>query len=582
MAMKKILFVALTVLFSACSLKEHPSSFVNAETYYENKTQCIAALNGCYLSLSNIYTANYMLATEACTDLWYSNSTTVDACLDVTPAKPQFGAKMWTFGYQGVMRANECVDCIAASALKDEEKYPLVAEARVLRALFYYHLTCFFNGVPFYMEKVGTDDDLMRIRQLPRTDAAEIRSILYDDLKNNAIPYFTKENGMLLRTSDIDGQRAGYALGLMLMAKFAMWNEDWDAAMWPINKLCDLYGEFSEERYPLERTMWRYKNKAESILEIQHSWSKTGVQFAGNVANIMTPTNKLSDSGDYRLYDGIVLPYVGNEATSWNSLRCNNGYGIFRPASTTNPASTPSETTATSYHNSIFEPMPLTFGPYSEKYGRFTTQIDFDSIEAGEILDKEGYDSRRKGKKIDRRVLYTIGIGNLDSLGLHPKVNDKTFNLTANNGVGWPGPKFWCNNLILSNDSNNYTVFRYADVILMAAECYIHMKDADNAIRYINMVRARAGVEPLTEFSGFDSLEAFLRCERARELGGEFQRKYDLVRWGVWYEQTYNSTQNATLKNHMKPCHRFYPIPQTQCALSGGVLKNEEYDVYGM
>ena len=580
--MKKIYYIAIALLVSACSLEETPTSFVNSDRFYENETQCIAALNSCYLPLASIYTANYMLATEACTDLWYSLSTTVDACLDVTPAKPQFGAKMWTYCYQGVMRANECVDCIGASNLAEEVKAPLVAEARVLRALYYYHLTCFFNGVPFYTNSVKTDEDMNTIRRLPRTDADEIRNVLYDDLKNNAIPYFTKENGLAERTSDIQSNRAGYALGLMLMAKFAMWNQDWDAAMQPINALCELYGEFSEERYPLEQTMWRYKNTPESILEVQHYWSKTGVQFAGAVANIMTPSNKKDDSGVTNLYDGIYLPFVGNEATSWNSLRCNNSYGIFRPASTKNPSDTPVETSDASYHNSIFEPMPLTFGPYSEKYGRFTTQIDFESIEAGKILDKAGYDARRKGKKIDRRVLYTIGIGNLDSLGLNPKVNDKTFNLTANNGVGWPGPKFWCKDLVLSNDSNNYTVFRYADVILMAAECYINMKDSDNAIRYINMVRERAMVDPLTEFNGFDSLEAFLRAERARELGGEFMRKYDLVRWGIWYDQTYNRTQNATLRNHMKPCHRFYPIPQAQCALSGGVLKNEEYEEYGM
>lgn len=580
--MKKYIYILTIILASGCSLEEIPTSFVNSYGFYENKTQCVAALNACYLPLASIYTANYMLATEACTDLWYSLSTTVDACLDVTPAKPQFGAKMWTYCYQGVMRANECVECIEAADLSDEVKAPLVAEARVLRALYYYHLTCFFNGVPFYMNKVTTDQDLQAIKKLPRTDANEIRSILYDDLKNNAIPYYTKENGLAERTVDVPSNRIGYAVGLMLMAKFAMWNQDWDSAMEPINELCRVYGDFSEERYPLEQTMWRYKNTAESILEIQHAWSKTGVQFAGSVANIMTPSNKKDESGKINLYDGIYLPFVGNEATSWNSLRCNNGYGIFRPASTKNPDDTPSEITNTAYHNSIFEPMPLTYGPYSEKYGRFTTKIDFESIEAGYILDKSGNDARRKGKKIDRRVLYTIGIGNLDSLGLSPKVNDKTFALTANNGVGWPGPKFWCNNLVLSNDSNNYTVFRYADVILMAAECYIQMKDADNAIAYINMVRERAGVDPLAEFNGFDSLEAFLRAERARELGGEFQRKYDLVRWGIWYDQTYKSTQSSTLKDHMKPCHRFYPIPQNQCALSDGMLNNEEYAEYGM
>ena len=82
--MKKLYYIVIAVLVSACSLEETPTSFVNSDRFYENETQCIASLNSCYLPLASIYTANYMLATEACTDLWYSLSTTVDACLDVT------------------------------------------------------------------------------------------------------------------------------------------------------------------------------------------------------------------------------------------------------------------------------------------------------------------------------------------------------------------------------------------------------------------------------------------------------------------------------------------------------------------
>ena len=71
-------------------------------------------------------------------------------------------------------------------------------------------------------------------------------------------------------------------------------------------------------------------------------------------------------------------------------------------------------------------------------------------------------------------------------------------------------------------------------------------------------------------------------AERARELGGEFQRKFDLVRWGIWYDQTYAYTNNATLKGKMRPCHRYYPIPDAQCALSGYVLTNDEYLADGL
>lgn len=126
-----ILTLLAAGLFASCSLTEEPTSFVNRKSFYKNESQCIAALNSCYMPANAIYTANFMLVTEACTDIWYSSSTTVDACLDVTPAKPQYGKNVWTQGYKGVMYCNECVECISSADLADGVKMPLAAEAGV-------------------------------------------------------------------------------------------------------------------------------------------------------------------------------------------------------------------------------------------------------------------------------------------------------------------------------------------------------------------------------------------------------------------------------------------------------------------
>ena len=209
--------------------------------------------------------------------------------------------------------------------------------------------------------------------------------------------------------------------------------------------------------------------------------------------------------------------------------------------------------------------MPLTYDDeYDNVDGRYYTRLDLDAIAKGEI----------RGKKIDRRVLLTLGLGNLET--------GSTFTYARRYGIGWAGPKFWCPGMTLAHDSNNYKVFRYADAVLMLAECCCNLEDADGAMQYLNIVRKRAGVDPVDNFTGFESLTTVIRAERARELGGEFQRKFDLVRWGIWYEQTLANTQNPALRERIKPCHRFYPIPDTQCALSGGILTNDEYVAEGM
>ena len=70
--------------------------------------------------------------------------------------------------------------------------------------------------------------------------------------------------------------------------------------------------------------------------------------------------------------------------------------------------------------------------------------------------------------------------------------------------------------------------------------------------------------------------------ERAKELFGEFHRKWDLVRWGIWYDRTKTYNAYNKLKEHMRPCHEYYPIPDSQCALSGYALDNPTYKSDGL
>ena len=145
----------------------------------------------------------------------------------------------------------------------------------------------------------------------------------------------------------------------------------------------------------------------------------------------------------------------------------------------------------------------------------------------------------------------------------------------------WMGPKFWCPYMMQNYDSNNYPLFRYADVVLLMAECYLNLKDETNFLKYLNKVRARAGLEDYV-FVKWPKAEETLKEERARELFGEFGRKLDLVRWGVWYERVSEYTDWETLRVTMKPCHEYLPIADKQVIYSGGALDNKAYNQYGL
>ena len=546
--MKRIVYLAVAALLAAgCSLKETPASNVTRDSFYKNVDQCNSALRASYTPLQYIYCTNFMLAVEACTDIWTCYSSSGDAYLDISPANPGIGNAVWKYGYIGVMRSNECVDRILACPLPDEQKMPLAAEARAMRAMYYYILTCFFGDVPFYTCPVTDVETMERIRSLPRTDAQQIRKELYNDLKDNALPYFTAENGYRVRANQVSNDHAGFALTAMLMAKFAMWNRDYPGALDAIAQLEDVYGEFTEAAFPLADTRWSVKNPDETIFEYRHEWSATGTKFAGNVAATMMP--RCEGNG---IYDGVFMPDFALNGTTWSPLKATKHFSYFHSSGLKNAKDATTK-------NSLFNNVPMKFSGevYNEK--SYKGVIDLEAISSGKAW----------GEPLDRRTVYVLGMGNLE--------NGETFTTLSNLGVLYPGPKFWCSNMTSTYDSNNYRIFRYADAILMAAECCVMTDEMEKALSYLNMVRRRAGLADLASYTGSEDLMREIQNERAKELGGEFHRKFDLVRWGIWYEQTSKFNDQPKLKSRIRPCHRYYPIPDTECALSGYVLTNDEY-----
>ena len=93
--------------------------------------------------------------------------------------------------------------------------------------------------------------------------------------------------------------------------------------------------------------------------------------------------------------------------------------------------------------------------------------------------------------------------------------------------------------------------------------------------------RFRAQIDPYV-FYGEVKLRGEIRDERGREFFGEWGRKYDLVRWGIWYDQLLAYTTYSTALANLRPCHEYYPIPDVQCARSGRILTNPEYDKYNL
>lgn len=162
--------------------------------------------------------------------------------------------------------------------------------------------------------------------------------------------------------------------------------------------------------------------------------------------------------------------------------------------------------------------------------------------------------------------------------------------------------------------NNPYNLIRFADVLLWAAECEVEVGSLATAESYVNMIRTRAAnpsgfvhkylddTKPLGGFSdtpaanykvglysgqfeanGKTYARKAVRFERRLELGLEFHRFFDMIRYDgndfdieTWLNAfmdrdgaRYLNTNNNYLKGlYVRNKHEYLPIPLTEIDLS--------------
>ncbi len=155
--------------------------------------------------------------------------------------------------------------------------------------------------------------------------------------------------------------------------------------------------------------------------------------------------------------------------------------------------------------------------------------------------------------KLDPRLYWTIGTYEADWEGFEYGNVAFTRPLTATDTVvtnningGLPIAKYtnfrtgiYDKVVTGLHDGINLRMMRYADVLLLAAECENEVNGpTQQAINWINKVRTRAGLAnlKLSDFPTADKLfEQIANVERPKEFGCEFGRGFDLIRWGFFY-----------------------------------------------
>ncbi|MDR6781510.1 hypothetical protein ABIE26_002002 [Pedobacter africanus] len=149
-----------------------------------------------------------------------------------------------------------------------------------------------------------------------------------------------------------------------------------------------------------------------------------------------------------------------------------------------------------------------------------------------------------------------------------------------------------------NNTDLNWTLLRYADVLLMRAEAENELNEGPNAAAYnaINQVRRRAYGKPLNTAdatvdlpAGLNKQDFFerLKQERAWELCFEGMRRMDLIRWNILgtsiratqvalkaYRSNYAYVAGDYFKDNK---NELYPIPQIERDLNTNLSQNPNY-----
>ena len=402
---------------------------------------------------------------------------------------------VWTGSYQMINRANLVLSKAPGVTDNAALRDRLVGEAKFLRAWAYFELVSQWGDVPLYTETVTSATGFQG-----KTPAADIYSFIIADLTAAvaALPdtYGSSDNG-----------RATKGAANALLGRVQMQKGDYAAAK---AALLQVYGKYS--------------------LVDNYQWN-----FDGDVKNDAGVTITTGHEFNSESIFEIVFVDKGDNNFNWGY----NGEGSTSPLSTVR----------------------------NQEYGITWGNV----IPADQFLNEfEANDPRYNFSIYEEgdNILTAPGaVDNIDKPSVAPlKLTPAMMNIAACTKGGVTKKRFFRKYNIYEYVRSgfhpggiNQRVIRYAEVLLMLAECEAEIGSPAQAAAYINEVRNRASVKmpPVVLASKNDALKAVMH-ERAVELGVEELASIDILRWR-------KKGYFPSIKADPKPGQvDFFPIPANE------------------
>jgi hypothetical protein len=441
-------------------------------------------------------------------------------------------ANTWDELYKGVNTCNAVIERAAKVNIADATKKQRIAEAKFLRAHYYYILHEQWGGVDLRLTET-----LAPTKDTKRASDAEIYSAIIKDL-NEAIP------DLEAKAQSADYGRATKPAAETLLAKVYL------AKAYGASKAAD---DFSKAAALCNNVINNYGFKLlddfASVFDENNQLNSEvvfAVQYTSDaLTNLTNNTGAVNGGNNLHLFFGMqydVQPGMKRDIF----------YG--RPFKRLRPTQYLLETVFAdrvndSRYKKTFRDTWKSNNPGTNLNASFDNSKSKLTFAAGDTaIFIPGYEmSKEERAKKPYQVLVPSAYNEALFPTLQKFFDTKRPDLTYEAG------------------SRDYFVFRLADVYLMLAEAQLKAGNISEATKAINAVRYRAGwpgkKDAMLITDAQMNFEIILE-ERARELAGEQTRWLDLKRWGLLVERVKKYNPQAAVNVADK--HYLRPIPQTQ------------------
>jgi hypothetical protein len=461
----------------------------------------------------------------------------------VTATNGYFNNK-WRTVYEGVARCNNTLNILAkATDISAVDVKRITAEARFLRAHYHFEAKKMWNNVPYVDEKNTT---------LKPTNTTDIWPNIEADFQ------FAYDN--LPELQDKIGRANKWSAGAFL-AKVKMFRKDFAGAKTILANVITNGKTSLGTKYALNARFDASfdadtKNSPEAVFSVQYSvndgangdnggWGDV-LNFPytggpGGCCGFYQPTQDLVNSFQVDAVTGLPISVDNNYPTG--------GYNVIRVVKSDDGLNSTD--------------------PFTPETGTLDPRLDW-------TVGRRGIPYRDYGPHPGQQWIR-------DQAYSGPYAPIKNTYKKSQEGV-LTDKSFWTSGVT----ANNYTLIRFADVILWAAEAEVEAGTLAQALVYVNMIRQRAS-NPAGFVKKADGSNAanykiglypaiadqatgrkIVKFERKLELAMEGHRFFDLARWGdtqttLQAYVNYESTLRAFLKGvTVKTTSNYFPIPQAQ------------------